>query len=166
MKYCNKCLTNKDESEFYNKEITPSMVKRYPHVCKECVRKKAKLTYWKDPEKYKKLARDKYCPEKNKAQHLKYSFGIDIQWYKDQLEKQKGVCAICKKPEVSKRNGKIKALTVDHCHKTGKVRGLLCTLCNSILGYAKDNPSILLNGAEYLNKNNQNPNPYDLLNMP
>ena len=68
------------------------------------------------------------------------------------LESQNGVCAICKK-QSNKRsnNGKtIKALAVDHCHKTGKVRGLLCDKCNTSLGHFCDSIEILQSAINYL----------------
>jgi hypothetical protein len=58
---------------------------------------------------------------------------------------QDGRCAICrKKPQTGRR------LSVDHDHKTGEVRGLLCTLCNQGLGYFKDDPGRLGAALEYL----------------
>ena len=56
---------------------------------------------------------------------------------------QDGKCAIC-------RQVCIKALAVDHCHKTGKIRGLLCMRCNTALGMFKDDPALLLKAIEYL----------------
>ena len=56
---------------------------------------------------------------------------------------QDGKCAIC-------RLVCIKSLAVDHCHKTGKIRGLLCMRCNTALGMFKDDPSLLLRAIEYL----------------
>mgnify|MGYP002345384244 CR=1 FL=1 len=59
-------------------------------------------------------------------------------------------CPICfsEKPQINNR----KYFLVDHCHKTNKVRGLLCYLCNSMLGKAKDNIDILNNAIKYLSK--------------
>ena len=48
----------------------------------------------------------------------------------------------------------IKRLAVDHCHKTGKIRGLLCSTCNLMIGNAYDNPEILRSGANYLEAQN------------
>jgi hypothetical protein len=63
-----------------------------------------------------------------------YLYGIDSAWYAAQLVKQNGVCAICGKPENKTINGKLLKLAVDHCHDTGKVRGLLCQACNRGIG--------------------------------
>lgn len=62
------------------------------------------------------------------------------------------VCAICSLPESKNhsRSGKILPLSVDHCHQTNKVRGLLCSQCNLMLGLANDNIEKLLSAVSYL----------------
>jgi hypothetical protein len=70
------------------------------------------------------------------------------------LEKQKGACAICKCTEqnVDVRTGKPYELAIDHCHKTGKVRALLCTFCNVGLGAFRDNPDLMHQAIKYVNQ--------------
>ncbi len=68
------------------------------------------------------------------------------------LEEQNGVCAICGKPETKIFKNKVISLAVDHDHKTGKVRSLLCYRCNGVLGLIFENPSLLNKYTEYLNK--------------
>ena len=65
---------------------------------------------------------------------------------------QGGVCAICSNTEtiVNVRTGKPKALHVDHCHKTGKIRGLLCSRHNKGMGLFNDDPALLRAAAAYL----------------
>lgn len=71
--------------------------------------------------------------------------------YDDLYVKSGGVCSICGNPEtVLSRSGNIKRLAVDHCHRTGKFRGLLCFRCNRTLGGVKDNPILLLKMVKYL----------------
>lgn len=82
-------------------------------------------------------------PERAWAFNLK-RYGISASDYLWVLDVQGGVCAICKRPPKGKR------LAVDHDHKTGKVRGLLCSKCNTLLGNADDQPLILLSAVEYL----------------
>lgn len=69
------------------------------------------------------------------------------------LAEQDGVCKICTNPEtaVYPQTGKIKNLTVDHCHKTGRVRGLICFSCNIILGHLEDRPEVVHSVLDYLN---------------
>lgn len=76
---------------------------------------------------------------------LKYK--ITSEEYFEILKRQNGVCAICKKPEDGNRK---RSLCVDHCHKDGHVRGILCGLCNTALGYFKDDISSIDAAAEYL----------------
>ena len=70
-------------------------------------------------------------------------YGIDSMNVWDMMEKQKIECKIC-------GNSIFYKWCVDHNHKTGEVRGILCGLCNSMLGFARDNPLILIKGVEYL----------------
>lgn len=72
---------------------------------------------------------------------LKRSYGISREEYNVMLAAQNHVCAICGEAEQAKSNGpNIRALSVDHCHNSGRIRGLLCGSCNSALGFLKDDP--------------------------
>jgi hypothetical protein len=86
----------------------------------------------------------------------KYSGLNSIEDYEEILEKQKGVCDCCKRENTTTRNGKIKRFAIDHCHKTGKVRGLLCQFCNALMGYSRDSISILKSAIIYLEKHANN----------
>lgn len=146
MKTCNQCDEVKSEQCFYNYS--------HEHKCKSCLKKNRKLTYEKESEKIRQRVR-KYCtenPEKIKGTKLKQDFGVTLEWYKAKLEEQKGVCAICQKPEKSIRKGKLLALAVDHSHETGKVRSLLCMACNRGVGLLNDNVETLQAAIDYLNK--------------
>lgn len=90
----------------------------------------------------------------DKDRHLQRTFGITIGEYKVLFDSQNGNCAICKNPEsiIDGRNGGIRNLAVDHNHETGKVRGLLCTKCNTTLGFAHDNATLLQEMVWYLYK--------------
>lgn len=90
-------------------------------------------------------------PDIIKKNDLK-KFGISLEDYKGKLLAQNGVCAICEKPEIMVLHGKVKTLSVDHDHTTGEVRDLLCSFCNSMLGYGQDNPEILRKAADYLER--------------
>lgn len=80
-----------------------------------------------------------------RRRRLKYLYGIAPDKYDELLVKQNGVCAICRKLCVTGQR-----LSVDHCHETGKVRGLLCHNCNHGIGKFKDKPELLLAAAKYL----------------
>lgn len=89
-------------------------------------------------------------PVQQKARALRDSFGMSLDAYQEMLEAQNGKCAICNQPETHMRNGRIKALAVDHNHKTGAIRGLLCSDCNTAIGKLKDDPEIIRKAAQYL----------------
>jgi hypothetical protein len=78
--------------------------------------------------------------------YLKRNYGLTIEQYQAKLDAQGGVCAVCAKPDPVPR----RRLAVDHCHDTGRVRGLLCGLCNSAIGKFKDDPKMLDKAAAYL----------------
>jgi hypothetical protein len=65
-------------------------------------------------------------------------------------KKQGGVCAICEKKETRKYKGKIIRLSIDHNHKTGEIRGLLCHGCNVGIGHFSDSIEFLLKAINYL----------------
>ena len=96
-------------------------------------------------------------PDKAKQGHLnrylKRTYGISKEQYDLMVEAQAGLCAICAEPErrVAK-NGELQRLSVDHCHATGAVRGLLCDDCNVAISRVRDNPEIADTIAAYLRK--------------
>lgn len=92
-------------------------------------------------------------PEMHRAYSLKSIYGIKLEDYARMLNEQNGVCAICGKPETKIKNGKLAMLSVDHCHNSTKVRGLLCGNCNLGIGYFQDDIVRLENAIEYLKRN-------------
>jgi len=82
---------------------------------------------------------------------LKNHYGLSLEEYHALLEKHNHVCAICKKPETSiSRYGTPKRLTIDHCHTTSAIRGILCDACNRGIGHLGDDITILKSAIEYL----------------
>jgi hypothetical protein len=75
---------------------------------------------------------------------LKRLYRISETEYDALFAHQGGACAICRRPPSSKR------LAVDHCHKTNRVRGLLCDNCNHALGKLHDSPELMRAAAKYL----------------
>lgn len=86
---------------------------------------------------------------KEKAESMKYMYGMTFNDYDKMYKEQLGGCAICGKgiPSTWKTG-----VHIDHDHKTGKVRGLLCPNCNRGLGLFKENTNTLLSACEYLNR--------------
>jgi hypothetical protein len=81
---------------------------------------------------------------------LKQRYGITPEEYEQMLIEQDYCCYICKKPPASKRGKAATALHVDHCHQTGKVRKLLCQVCNMCIHPAEDNIGWALEVYGYL----------------
>src|SRR5690348_9964341 len=79
--------------------------------------------------------------------HLKKNYGLTLEEYQELFDKQRGCCAICERPLVGGRGTHI-----DHCHTTKRVRGLLCSQCNVMLGMAQDNVDVLLAAVAYLSE--------------
>ncbi len=106
----------------------------------------------KKPE-IQEAKREKYQRESTNIWYEKIQrrFGITQEQYEAILKKQDGLCAICSKPQGSGTN-QDKRLAVDHDHKTGKIRGLLCTNCNPGLGFFKDDIVFLKRAIEYLER--------------
>lgn len=140
MKRCSKCKQEKDESEFYKNKSTKDGL---GDQCKLCQRTSTRRWAKANPEVVKEKSRKwkKDNPNKVRNWGLKLNYGISFWDYDKLLEEQNGKCCIC---------GKITKLSVDHDHNTGMIRGLLCKKCNAMLGFADDNPLILLNGIRYL----------------
>jgi hypothetical protein len=76
--------------------------------------------------------------------HPKKKYGIGVSDVDRMTREQGGLCAICKKRP---------ATQVDHDHKTGSVRGILCIYCNAAMGAFRDDPTIIANAITYLEKN-------------
>jgi hypothetical protein len=129
MKTCRHCGETKPLSKFVKHSATKD---GYVSTCKSCKKKKYPTT---DSQKQKAYERQ-----------IKRNYGITVADYDEMFEQQNGVCAGCKQPNNEGR------FHIDHCHKTNKVRGLLCGNCNKALGLLKDDVSTLANLILYLNK--------------
>lgn len=82
--------------------------------------------------------------------HLQRKYGISEAEYWQMHDEQGGVCAICKQPEAAHNGHGRPRLSVDHCHETDRVRGLLCARCNQALGLCRESPETLRAMAAYL----------------
>ena len=99
-----------------------------------------------------KEARTEYDKsERGHDRYLQRIFGITLENYNIILNSQDRKCAICGLSGGT--GGKISPrLSVDHDHITGRVRGLLCGLCNTAIGFFKDSPYLLRNAADYIER--------------
>ncbi len=113
----------------------------YLTKCKECT-----LAY------NRKISSKKKNKESIWANKLQYRYGISVEEYNLLLKKQEGCCAICKTKDPSTKRKNTNKFHVDHCHKTGRVRGLLCNSCNTAIGYLEDDPEIVLAAFNYLRR--------------
>jgi hypothetical protein len=96
-----------------------------------------------------------HTPERERhrhGNHLKRKYGITLAEYELMVERQRGLCAICGGPPVKGRGAARERFNVDHCHKTGRIRGLLCSGCNRGLGYLGDTAVGLQAAVDYLSK--------------
>ena len=84
---------------------------------------------------------------------IEKKFGMDRHDYQNMLDEQNGTCAICDGTETHSQRTEGR-LSIDHCHTTGKVRGILCNQCNSLLGWARDDINTLQRAIEYLETSN------------
>jgi len=80
----------------------------------------------------------------------KSHYGVTPEQFKTMLADQDSKCAICGKPQTEQRLGVKKAMNIDHCHATGKLRGLLCGHCNKALGFFNDDVALLKSAIKYL----------------
>lgn len=124
-----------------NREKFSLKSKRYREENKELVKKKKAEYFQKNKSRIQ---------ERWNKQVLRYRFGITPQQYDKMLADQGGVCKICKKFRLTKVQ---KRMGVDHCHKTGKLRGILCDWCNTGIAKFEDNESLLIEAIAYLKTN-------------
>ena len=143
MKTCKKCGVKKSRNEFYKeKRVKDGLQAR----CKECCKSDARAVFEANPEPYRRRAKEAHSYETRRERTLRENYNMSPEEYVELLEKQNGVCAICKTDESG--HNMTEHLLVDHDHITGKVRGLLCCNCNWLLGKAKaDEGNKLLLGA-------------------
>lgn len=138
--------------------------KQYRIRKKEELARKQKEYYQQNKEKASVYGKEYYKKNKEsllvKQKNTYYLslYGITSIDYKELLEKQKGLCLICGKPERTRKNNcdSLRNLAVDHCHTTGRVRGLLCRACNTLIGLAEEDTNTLRSAVDYLEKHRGN----------
>lgn len=150
MKRCIVCKVNKSQNEFYKNKSNKT--DGLQASCIVCYKSKVKDRKKQNPRKFYLKNREwvKNNPQKNKSHQLKHIYGITLEEYNKMLEKQNNCCAICNVTLNEHLQTYGKYLSVDHDHKTGQIRGLLCDKHNKALGLFEDNTFILQNAIEYL----------------
>lgn len=168
--HCKKCgnLIVAEYQKKYSKKYLLTL-KKWRSKNKDRLKKQAQsperkkyLKKWRqNPEVKKKAAAyQRKQRSKNKEQHaliqrksaLKSLYGVTLEWYDEKLREQGMCCAICGADTPRRKN--TKNFSVDHDHSTGITRGLLCTKCNALIGYANESPDILTSAIEYIKKYN------------
>ncbi len=124
---CTSCKVEKPRSEFHADKSHSTGIRSQ---CKTCAKTR--------PNAY------------SRHYMLQADYGLTLPEYEVMLNKQGGVCAICKKPETVEIAGRMRSLAVDHDHHTSKVRGLLCSRCNLGIGRFDDDADLLDEAARYI----------------
>lgn len=139
MKQCAKCKEYRIEREFQKDRTTKD---GYDYNCKSCNSAESKALWASEKGKKSQQAR-------SRKYELRRLYGITLQQYEIMFIEQNGSCAICSiKQEEVGRN-----FDVDHDHKTGIVRGLLCVNCNTALGLLKEDKNRAEKMFQYLEHN-------------
>lgn len=141
-KLCTMCKVSKPRTEFSERWQKAGCKERYRAsnaYCKPCACR---------VEKGYREAKDKVVvASAARKSHIKSHYGLTLEDFDRMLEMQGGACAICKTTTPGGRGGRFH---VDHCHKTGAVRGLLCCNCNRGIGALKDDVALLQRAVVYL----------------
>lgn len=142
-KVCTQCKLEKSLDDF------PLRAKKYREAhpdfprnskCRSCVNQNKRFERKLRPP----------TSEQERNWRLREKYGITSDDYTVLFLEQKGLCAICQKPEVASKD----RLTVDHNHRTGHMRALLCTKCNTGIGQFDEDSSILQRAIGYLEHHN------------
>ena len=141
-KKCRVCAETKQVAEFHKNRRKSADGRQT--ACKDC----SKVTTYR----YRNSANGHIRTVTARFKGALKRYSLTEADYNGMLTAQNYVCAICKQPEKSLFKGAPKRLAVDHCHVTGKVRGLLCTHCNQAIGRLNDDPALIRKAADYVEK--------------
>lgn len=147
---CKPCWTR--EYNARNAERVRAVREEWVEKNRDRERAKYKRYREKNPEKVREAFqkwREK-TPQYFRDRHLFKKYGLTIADFLKLIEEQNGVCAICQEAP---------ATAVDHNHETGQVRGILCSQCNSLIGYAREQEAVLFAAVTYLREKGANPEP-------
>lgn len=148
MKTCSKCHIEKSLTEFRFIRKNKNGTDLYRAKCNDCYNGHYIEKYrQKDDAERKEIYKEKKKKlsfDERKDWRLRYRFGISLNEYNQMLIEQDNQCYICHK-HIDGYD-----IKVDHCHKTNRVRKLLCHKCNTVLGLINEDKEILLKCIEYL----------------
>lgn len=126
------------------------------NACVTCVQETAKKLWESSGERWRKIRREKYATDggrkDRRERNLKQNYGLTIAAYDAMAEAQGNRCAICNGEPTRRAHEHAQLFSVDHDHKTGKVRALLCHACNVGIGSMRDDADILEAAAAYIRK--------------
>ena len=142
-KQCGECQQVKPVEEFYPGKGRNAR----DGYCKNCRRIRDRARF--DQRNKRMLANKAIDPFFYRRRKLVTLYGITHEQYLAIHTQQGGVCAICRKPEKRVLYGNVAHLVVDHDHKTGRLRALLCHRCNTALGHIEDS-DFLSKALQYL----------------
>lgn len=128
IKKCTRCKKIKNLANYHRDKSRGDGLN---FMCKECVSKRDKTTYF-------------ISPEKKQEYYLRRVYGMTVSEWQTLYKKQGGLCAACGEPPTPK------GLAVDHDHTTGRVRALLCIKCNAALGGLDDSPVKVAKLLQYI----------------
>jgi hypothetical protein len=150
VKRCTKCGESRPLAEFRFGRTNGKGRKYYESHCNTCCNKRAAASrrrrYANDLEFRAKDA------ERRHWMKIRQLYGLTREQYGRMHDSQSGLCAICLCSESPRTGSKPRRLSVDHCHSSGAIRGLLCNRCNRVCGFAQDNSAILRKAADYLRR--------------
>lgn len=149
-KLCPTCKEYKRSTDFNKKSDRRDGLSPQCRACQKAYKDRNKDQI----KAYREKTKDKQR-RAVRAWRLKNDYGITIEEYESILDSQGNVCKICGNPETAKFRGVLKSLAVDHCHKTGLVRGIICDSCNVGIARFRDNPDVMRAAIQYLEDFNE-----------
>jgi hypothetical protein len=154
---CKRCLYESNKkSKLKNKKSAAEYAKKYRSENEKEIKIYEKNYKLKNKDKITIQSKENYQEniEKRRWSRIKRIYGITEKEYNEMLNNQNNVCSICLQSERRKaHNGNVCNLSIDHNHKTGKIRGLLCHDCNVAIGHFDDNSETLERAIKYLKNN-------------
>lgn len=172
MKKCSNCKKHKSRDNFHKRKLSSDGLDLWCKTCKkkrtssynfapnyngnkkcqQCGNHFNNINFYKskrNPDGLENRCID-CCKKRSRNNEIKKRYGINQLEYEKMFKSQDGKCKICNTANPGKGKSR---MSIDHCHITNKIRGLLCNSCNNGLGIFKDDPDLLIRAAEYLNEN-------------